>query len=417
MAGPAQHAEPDLTLLGGRYRLDLLIGHGGMADVFRATDTMLDRPVAVKLFRGGGRGSDRQRFLAECQLSARLSHPNLVTVFDAGSDNGRDYLVMRLIEGRTLADKLDWGPLGAGWACRMGGVVAETLAHVHASGVVHRDVKPSNILLGPNEQPYLADFGIALATDGRRLTKSGQFMGTVAYTSPEQIHGAQAGPAADVYALGLVLLEVITGRVEFDGPESVAAMTKLRRAPEVPASVPPAAASVIRAMVAEDPADRPDAAECARSLGKAARELGAAPMLPVCSVRPVQDEVPRAPLPQRVAAATPRPRPRHRRRRGLSLALAGVFAAGALVAFPAGVLDATTPAPPKGQTVADRPVSPAPTPPANPVTTEIVTVPVASERKTEGSAKNGKGKGKKVKAKKGDRGDNGRGSSRRDDED
>ncbi|MCP3803870.1 serine/threonine protein kinase [Allokutzneria sp. A3M-2-11 16] len=271
MAG--KHAKPDPTLLDGRYQLEEPIGHGCGADVFRATDTMLDRPVAVKIFRGGA----RQRFRTECSVSARLSHPNVATVFDAGTDNGRDYLVLRLVEGRTLADKLDWGPLEPGWVCRMGGLVAETLAHVHANGFAHGEVEPTNILLGPNEQPYLAGFGSARSTSDSAVDN-----------------------AADVRALGLVLLEAV-------GP----------RPPEV-----------IKAMLAEQP---PGAAECARRLSATARRLGAAPMLPVCSVRP--------------PSAAPAPPPEPARRRGLAMILASGFAVTSLFVFPAGVLDATTPAP------------------------------------------------------------------------
>ncbi|SDM62579.1 serine/threonine-protein kinase [Allokutzneria albata] len=269
MAG--KHAKPDPTLLDGRYQLEALIAQGCGANVHRATDTMLDRPVAVKIYHGGA----RQRFRAACSVSARLSHPNVATVFDAGTDNGRDYLVLRLVEGRTLADKLDWGPLEPGWVCRMGSLVAETLAHVHANGFAHGDVEPANILLGPNEQPYLAGFGSARST---------------------------SDTGVDVRALGRVLLEAV-------GP----------RPPEV-----------IKAMVAEEP---PSAAECARRLSATARRLGAAPVLPVCSVRP--------PNPSPVPAAQPEPV----RRRGLAMILASGFAVMSLFVFPAGVLDATTPAP------------------------------------------------------------------------
>ncbi|SDM52513.1 serine/threonine-protein kinase [Allokutzneria albata] len=374
-----------LTTLDGRYELGMLLGQGGMADVFRAVDTVLGRDVAVKIFRGGSGSVDRARFLAECHLSAGLHHPNLVTVYDAGTDNGRDYLVMRLIEGKTLADKLDWGALEASWVCEVGAVVAQALAHVHASGVVHRDIKPSNILLGQGEVPYLADFGIALPSGARRLTKGGQFLGTIAYTAPEQIQGAQATAAADVYAFGLVLLEALTGRVEFDGPESAAAVAKLNRAPEIPDTIPDGVAAVLKAMLSEDPARRPTAASCAELLRAAA--AGEAPEVtipPVTTPEPITERIT-----ERIT--------RRRRVRPAYLVAGGAAIAAAVLLFPASVLDAgsprsengkageptTTTVPPQAPPAvpSTRPLQPAPPgppitgqPPA-PITREVVLVP------------------------------------------
>ena len=341
-----------LTSLDGRYELGMLLGQGGMADVFRAVDTILDREVAVKVFRGGSGSVDRARFLAECQLSAGLHHPNLVTVYDAGTDNGRDYLVMRLIEGKTLADKLDWGALEATWVCEVGAAVAEALAHVHASGVVHRDIKPSNILLGRGEIPYLADFGIALPSGSRRLTRGGQFMGTIAYTAPEQIQGAQATAAADVYAFGLVLLEALTGHVEFDGPESAAAVAKLNRAPVVPDTLPEGVARVLRAMLAEDPARRPAAASCAELLRAAA--TGGTPEItiaPVAAPEPITEPI-----------------TRRRRVRPAYLVVGGAAVAAAVLLFPSSVLDSTSPRSENGKPAEPTTTTVPQPPPAVPIT-------------------------------------------------
>ncbi|MCP3803163.1 protein kinase [Allokutzneria sp. A3M-2-11 16] len=339
-----------LTTLDGRYELGVLLGQGGMADVFRAVDTILGRDVAVKIFRGGSGSVDRARFLAECQLSAGLHHPNLVTVYDAGTDNGRDYLVMRLIEGKTLADKLDWGALEATWVCEVGAVVADALAHVHASGVVHRDIKPSNILLGRGEIPYLADFGVALPSGARRLTRGGQFMGTIAYTAPEQIQSAEATAAADVYALGLVLLEALTGHVEFDGPESAAAVAKLNRAPFVPDAIPDAVARVLKAMLAEHPAQRPAGATCAELLREAA--AGGSPKItiaPAAAPEPITEPIGRR---------------RRARVRPAYLVAGGAAVAAAVLLFPSTVLDSTSPRSENGK-------------PAEPTTTTVPRPPPA----------------------------------------
>lgn len=283
--------EPDeRTLLGGRYRLGAVLGRGGVATVHAAIDVVLGREVAVKVFRSAGGGLDRYRFATEARLLAGLSHPGLVTVHDVCLDGDQPYLVMRLVRGSTLRPLLDAGPLGRERTARIGARIAEALAYVHERDIVHRDVKPSNILLGASGTCHLADFGIARALGSAHLTMTGELVGTVAYLAPEQITDIDVGPRADVYSLGLVLLECLTGRVEYDGTTAEAAVARLSRSPRVPDELPSSWRSLLSAMTARDPADRPDAAECGRRLDAIARgsaETDRVPRVAPAGLRPV----------------------------------------------------------------------------------------------------------------------------------
>ncbi|MBO0827335.1 MAG: serine/threonine protein kinase [Streptosporangiales bacterium] len=202
---------PQPRVLAERYEIEERIGGGGMADVYRALDRRLDRSVAVKVFRPGTDTAGRNRFEAEARLVAGLAHAGLVPVYDVGLDGAAPFLVMQLVDGPTLAQQVATGPLSAGRTARIGMELARTLAYVHARGIVHRDVKPSNVLLDPTGRVLLTDFGVSRLVDAARMTATGQAIGTAAYLAPEQVRGATAGPAADVYALGLVLLECLTG--------------------------------------------------------------------------------------------------------------------------------------------------------------------------------------------------------------
>ncbi|WP_229894937.1 serine/threonine-protein kinase [Streptomyces galilaeus] len=253
-------------ILSGRYRLDERIGSGGAADVHRAFDLRLQRPVAVKIFRAGTGFDTEEGLSGEAVILARLQHPGLVTAFDAGRHDGNAYLVMQLIEGPTLRTRIAQGPLPRVTTIALGAGLAEALAHAHGAGVVHRDVKPSNIILDGSERPHLSDFGISRMLDATTATATGTLTGTAAYLSPEQVLGRPVGPPADVYALGLVLLECLTGRLEYDGGPLEAAIARLHRPPALPDALSVPLASLLRQMTDLEEHARPTAHDCARAL-------------------------------------------------------------------------------------------------------------------------------------------------------
>lgn len=258
----------DTAVVGGRYRLGPLLGAGGMADVYRATDHALDRAVAVKLLRPMSGGEEqRARFVSEARLLASLSHTGLVMVLDAGFDDERPFLVMQLVEGPTFAEVCGEGPCDPQRIESVGAQVAETLDFVHRQGIVHRDVKPGNILLGPGDTAKLADFGIARLIDGGgEHTRTGHAVGTIGYIAPEVVRGEPVTPAADVYSLGLVLLEALTGRREYVGSDLAAARERLSRPPVIDNDLPSYWPDLLRQMTALDPAQRPTPAEVAARL-------------------------------------------------------------------------------------------------------------------------------------------------------
>jgi serine/threonine protein kinase len=253
-------------LLGGRYRLGAVRGRGGAATVYEAVDVLLGRPVAVKRYQTDGNPVGRYRFSAEARLLAGLCHPGLVTVYDVCLDGEHPYLVMRLVDGPTLRDLLDRGPFEPAATARMGARLADVLAYVHARGVVHRDVKPSNVLVDATGACHLTDFGIARALGAAHLTVTGEFVGTAAYLAPEQITDIDVGPAADIYALGLLLLECLTGETEYNGTTVETALARLSRRPRVPDTLPSDWRGLLTAMTEQEPAARPDAARCAQLL-------------------------------------------------------------------------------------------------------------------------------------------------------
>ena len=208
----------------GPYRIEELLGRGGMGVVYRATDLRLGRSVALKLLSPelSGDARFRARFERESQLAASIDHAGIVPVYEAGDADGLLYIAMRYVDGSDLAQLLRReGPLEPSRAIELVGQLAEALDAAHARGLIHRDVKPSNALVareGPREHVYLADFGLTQTSGPDSVTASGQVVGTVAYMAPEVIRGEQPGAAADVYALGCVLFECLTGEVPFTGP-------------------------------------------------------------------------------------------------------------------------------------------------------------------------------------------------------
>ncbi|WP_350347549.1 serine/threonine-protein kinase [Agromyces sp. G08B096] len=271
----------------GRYAIRELIGAGGMADVYLATDTQLGRDVAVKLFRAEqDTPADRLRREREIQLLGDLTHLGLVGIYDAGflgpEEAGRRFIVMELVRGRSLAQRLARGPLKPRQVADVGAQIADALAYIHTRSVVHRDVKPENILLS-DEPAYgytltakLADFGVAQFIDGTRLTGDGSIMGTAAYISPEQARGAEAGPASDVYSLGLVMLEAFSGEREYSGTPIEAALARLHRPPTIPEELPEDWQDLIAAMTADDPDARPTAHDVAAIMRESIHDMAAA---------------------------------------------------------------------------------------------------------------------------------------------
>jgi predicted Ser/Thr protein kinase len=245
--------------------LDEELGRGSYGVVWRATDLEIGREVALKALRGDPSEESRERFLREARTAARLAHPHIVRVFGAGEHEGRPYFAMELIEGRRLQ-----GPLPPAEACPLLAQVADAVAHAHARGVVHRDLKPGNILLdGP--RPVVTDFGAARAVDDPRLTRTGDLLGTPAYMAPELMRGEakSSGPAADVWSLGALLFELLAGRLPFDGASFAELSARVLNDP--PAELvgfDPGLAGLIRRCLDKRPENRPSAAQLAASLAR-----------------------------------------------------------------------------------------------------------------------------------------------------
>jgi serine/threonine protein kinase len=256
------------SLIDGRYRVGRRIALGATSEVFVGRDERLERPVALKVLRE--EGFDARRFRSEARLLANLDHPCLVRVFDALEADNAAVLVMEIVDGPSLATMLALRPLADEEGVSVGCELADCLAYLHAHGVVHRDVKPSNVLVGHDRRARLADFGIARLVDATRLTATGQAIGTLAYMAPEQLTGAAVGPPADVYSLGLVLLEAVTGQRAFRGEGSEGLAARLVRGPDIEEDLGPAWRALIAAMTLRDPGARPSAVEVGSRLTQAA---------------------------------------------------------------------------------------------------------------------------------------------------
>ena len=280
-------------VLGGRYRLVELLGQGGMATIYRATDSELGRDVAVKVLHPEyGHDPDFvARFRQEAHAAASLSHPGIVGVYDFGTDDAGPYLVMELVDGEDLAALIRRnGPLPPRQAARLVAEVARALDAAHERGIVHRDVKPGNIMLTANGRVKVTDFGIARAWADARLTLPGTTLGSVHYFSPEQALGEPTTAASDIYSLGIVLFELLTGRRPWEGDSAASvAMARISASPpsasEVRPSVPPALDAIDRKAMAPEAADRFASAgamaEALEAFLEEGRVVGARPAVPV----------------------------------------------------------------------------------------------------------------------------------------
>ncbi len=273
----------------GRFRVESRIATGGMGEVWRATDTTLGRTVAVKLLKTEYADDEtfRTRFASEAQHAAALHHPGVAAVYDFGeaapADTGgpRPYLVMELIDGQPLSALIRPGqPMDPEVTRDLMAQAGDAIGAAHDAGIIHRDVKPGNLIITPDRRVKITDFGIARATEGMALTQTGQVMGTPQYLSPEQAQGGRATPASDVYSLGVVTFECLTSRRPFVGETPVAtALAHLREpVPPLPASVPSDLAAVVTRALAKDPGDRfPDASAYAAALRDPATVAAAVP--------------------------------------------------------------------------------------------------------------------------------------------
>jgi len=262
------------TVLGDRYELAEQIGNGGYCEVWRATDTVLSRPVAVKLLHPGyaSKADVLARFRAEARHAGALSHPNIARVYDfrEPADWQPPYLVMELVDGPSLAEALAGGPFHAAQAMDIIAQAATGLQVAHAAGLIHRDVKPANLLLAPGYIVKITDFGIAHAVGSAAVTPSGQMMGTPGYHAPEQVAGERVTSASDLYALGVVAYECLAGAPPFAGTAvEMAVAHRDRPLPPLPSSVPAEVSAFVAELTAKDPGRRPgSAAEVARRAGR-----------------------------------------------------------------------------------------------------------------------------------------------------
>ncbi len=295
------------AVLGGRYRIDELLGRGAIAEVYRGSDQVLARSVAIKVFHPGiSNPINVARQRAEMQVLANLQHPNLLKVYDArfgddpvsgvppqdAIDGALTYKVMELVDGGPLANRITQSGIASSEVARVGAAAASGLAAIHQFGLVHRDIRPANILLSRSGEVKISDFGFARELEAERIATTVEVAGSTAFLSPEQARGAAVGPPSDVYALGLVLLECLTGHREYPGLAIESAIARLNRIPVVPASLPESWHTLLRAMTTSDPAQRPTAAQVAATLA-GFRAVAPAP------------PPPREPLPQPIPAPPP----------------------------------------------------------------------------------------------------------------
>jgi eukaryotic-like serine/threonine-protein kinase len=324
------------------------LGSGGMASVLLCRDERLDREVAVKRLHADSPVDVEQRFVREAKLGASLNHPNLVSVFDTATDDEGVLIVMEYVEGEALARTLKRGPLPPERVAAMVRDLGSALDHAHAQGVVHRDVKPGNVLLRRDGVTKLVDLGIATAQDHTRLTHSGMVLGTAAYMAPEQLEGGETSPATDTYALAVVAYEALTGERAREGRTPIEIAHRIATGPppdlrDAMPSASPQAAEVLKRAMARDPRDRPaSAGELASRLARALEEPPTAPTRAVPPTRTAPRPAP-VPAPAPAAAKAPPPTGPARRTSGpagrrpvgaiaLALVLLALAAAGVIAA-------------------------------------------------------------------------------------
>jgi eukaryotic-like serine/threonine-protein kinase len=363
-------------VLAGRYRLEDRIAAGAVGQVWRATDLVLSRPVAVKLLRPeyAQHPETLARFRAEARHAASVTHPGIAQVYDYGETGtygeagaaDSPYLVLELVDGPSLAGVLAAGPLDPGDTVDVLGQAAAGLAAAHAAGLVHRDIKPGNLLVGPDGQVKITDFGIAYAAGSAPLTRTGTLVGTPNYLAPERAAGGPATPASDLYSLGIVGYQCLTGGPPFSGPPlEVAAAHRLRELPPLPAAVPAGVAGLIADLTAKDPAARPaSAGDVARRAGQLrdtlsgtrtavlASEPGGAPGTTRVDAAPMT--LAGLPAPGGTQALPGPERDGRRPRRGVLLAVAGAVLVAGLAVW---LLAAAFAGPQAGQPTSPRGVS------------------------------------------------------------
>lgn len=279
-AGKLGGMEPlaESEVVAGRYRLGAVVGRGGMAEVRTAEDLRLGRSVAVKLLRTELAEQDgvRERFEEEARSAAKLSHPNAVAVYDTGEHEGVPYIVMERLPGTTVADLIARGPLETHTARRIGIEVLAALGAAHAAGLVHRDIKPANVLLSPDGTAKVADFGIAKSAEAQTHTTAGMLMGTATYLPPERLAGHPATPESDLYSVGVLLYEAVTGKLPFHGDTPLVVASAIQRGrprpvQELRPDVDQRLAAVIQRAMSSNPYDRfRSASAMAAALGEEA---------------------------------------------------------------------------------------------------------------------------------------------------
>jgi serine/threonine-protein kinase len=271
-------------LIADRYELKDVVGTGGMSTVFCAHDTLLERDVALKLLHEHHSRDDEyvERFRHEARAVAQLSHPNVVTVIDRGEEDGRQYIVFEYVDGENLKELVSRGPLPVRRTLELGLEVARALAFAHAQGLVHRDVKPQNVLLSDDGRAKVTDFGIARSLDAVSRTETGAVLGSSHYIAPEQARGERVDTKTDVYSFGCVLFELLTGVVPYDGDSFLTVAMRhvndpipavLERRPDCPLRL----AGLIERCLAKQPGERPDMTDCVRELEATLAELDSRP--------------------------------------------------------------------------------------------------------------------------------------------